>query len=93
MPRDPEDWATFEARPVPEWTMDPEVVGKALSSSGKAAGPGLIERARELGVELPPQLDDPHVELTGRTHHRGPRDVSWHFFPQLTPTSAGDHSV
>ena len=72
-PRDPQDWATFEAQPVPEWTMDEEVVGNALSTLGKAAGPGLIERARELGVALPPQLDDPSVEAHGATHHRGPQ--------------------
>ena len=28
-PRDPKTWATVTAAPVPEWTMDPEVVGKA----------------------------------------------------------------
>src|SRR4249919_4101004 len=43
--RDPNEWATFAARPVPEWTMDPQVVGKAISGLGKAAGPGLIEKA------------------------------------------------
>jgi phospholipase C len=92
-PRDPRDWATFEAQPVPEWTMDEEVVGNALSTLGKAAIPGLIERARELGVALPPQLDDPSVELTGELMVEVLRDISWHFFPQLAPTSAGDHSV
>jgi hypothetical protein len=65
--------------------MDPEAVGKALSTLGKAAGPGLIEKARELGVALPPQLDDPNVELTGELIIEVLRDVSWHFFPQLAP--------
>ena len=37
-PRDPRTWATVTARPVPEWTMDPEVVGKALSTLGKGIG-------------------------------------------------------
>jgi phospholipase C len=92
-PRDPRDWATFEAQPVPEWTMDEEVVGNALSTLGKAAIPGLIERARELGVALPPQFDDPSVKLTGELMVEVLRDISWHFFPQLAPTSAGDHSV
>jgi phospholipase C len=84
-PRDPQDWASVEAQPVPAWTMDPEAVGKALSTLGKAAGPGLIEKARELGVALPPQLDDPNVELTGELIIEVLRDVSWHFFPQLAP--------
>jgi phospholipase C len=84
-PRSPDVWTNFEAQPVPEWTVDPEVVGKALSSLGKAAGPGLIEQARELGVKLPPQLDDPNVELTGELIVEVIRDVCWHFFPGLAP--------
>jgi hypothetical protein len=65
--------------------VDPEVVGKALSSLGKQAGPRLIEQARELGVKLPPQLDDPNVELTGEQIVEVIRDVCWHFFPKLAP--------
>jgi phospholipase C len=83
--RDPNEWATFAARPVPEWTMDPQVVGNAISGLGKTAGPGMIEKARELGVKLPPQLDDPNVELTGELIVEVMRDVSWHFFPGLAP--------
>ena len=83
--RDPKEWATFAAPPVPEWTMDPEVAGKALSQLGKTAGPGMIEKARELGVKLPPPLDDPNVELTGELVVEVPRDVCWHFFPRLAP--------
>ena len=86
-PRDPETWATFEARSVAAWTMDEEVVGNALSTLGKAAIPGLIEKARELGVTLPPQLDDPSVEPTGGLMIEVLRDISWHFFPHLAPTS------
>jgi hypothetical protein len=48
-------------------------------------GPGLIEQARELGVKLPPQLDDPNVELTGELIVEVIRDVCWHFFPGLAP--------
>ena len=90
VPRDPKEWATFEARPVPAWTMDPEVVGKALSGLGKAAGPGVIEQAREMGVKLPPQLDDPNVEITGELIIEVLRDVSWHLFPGLAPAGPGD---
>ena len=83
--RGPDEWATLAAQPIPGWTMDEEVVGKALSGLGKAAGPGLIEKARALGVELPPQLDDPDVELTGELIVEVLRDVAWHFFPGLAP--------
>lgn len=37
-PRDPGTWADITARPVPGWTMDPEVVGKGLSSLGRGSG-------------------------------------------------------
>src|SRR6516225_3343533 len=40
-PRDPKTWVTMKARPVPAWTMDPEIVGKALSALGKGIGPAL----------------------------------------------------
>jgi hypothetical protein len=43
-PRDPETWAAITARPVPDWTMDPEVVGKGLSTLGMGIGPALIAR-------------------------------------------------
>jgi len=82
----PNEWATFAAQPVADWVMDAEVVGKALSGLGRTAGPGLIEKARELGIRLPPQLDDPNVELTGELIVEVLRDVSWHFFPGLAPT-------
>ena len=65
--------------------MDPEVVDKSLSGLGKTMGPGLIQKAKELNVKLPPQLDDPKVELTGELIVEVLKDVSWHFFPRLAP--------
>ena len=85
VPRDPEDWATIQAQPVAGWAMDPEVVGKAITGLAKAAGPGVIAKAREMGVKLPPQLDDPDVELTGELIIEVLQDVSWHLFPGLAP--------
>jgi phospholipase C len=84
--RGPNEWAMVAAQPVPEWTMDPQAVGKTISGLGKAAGPGLVDKARELGVKLPPQLDDPNAELTGELIVEVLRDVSWHFFPRLAPS-------
>ena len=52
-PRDPTTWAGVQARPVPAWTMDPEVVGKALSTLGKGMAPTLIAKAADMGVQLP----------------------------------------
>jgi phospholipase C len=87
-PRGPESWATFEARPVPPWTMDPEVVGKGLSTLGKTIGPGIIAKAREMAVRLPKELDDPAADLTPKVIVDVIRDVARHFFPLL----AGDAS-
>ena len=72
-PRDPQTWATITALPVPAWHLDEEALGKGLSGLGKSMGQGIIEHARELGVELPPQLDDPDAELTPQRHRRGPQ--------------------
>jgi phospholipase C len=82
-PRDPETWATVKAHPMPDWTMDPEVVGKNLSTLGKAAWPGLLARAREMGVNLPPELNNPDAELTPGLIVPFLRDVAGHFFPLL----------
>ena len=82
-PRDPKTWATITARPVPAWTMDPEVVGKGLSTLGKGMGPALIDRAREMGVQLPAELNDPGAELSPSHIVRVLREVAGHFFPLL----------
>jgi phospholipase C len=72
-----------KARPVPAWTLDPEEVGKGLSTLGKAVGPGLLAKAREMGVKLPPELNDPGAELTSSQILPFLRDVAAHFFPRL----------
>jgi len=83
-PRDPTTWATVTPHPVPAWTMDLEAVGKGLSTLGKGMGPSLIARAREMGVKLPPELDDPHAAVTPRLVVPVLRDVAGHFFPLLS---------
>jgi phospholipase C len=89
-PRDPDSWVTVTAAPVPDWAIDYELLGKALSGLGKAAGPALIDKARTLGATLPPDLDDPNTELTPELIVEVLRDVAWHFFPQLAPVTAAD---
>jgi phospholipase C len=88
-PRDPQEWVAVKARPVPEWTMDVEAVGESLSQLGKAAGPGLIAKAKELGVTLPPELDDPGAELKPGSVVPLLRDVAHHFFPLLAQDGSG----
>jgi hypothetical protein len=89
--RDPATWATFKAQPLPTWHMDPEVVGKALSMLGKHIGAGVIEKAKELGVELPAQLTDPSVQLTPEIIIEVVRDIGFHFFPLLKPGARDSH--
>jgi phospholipase C len=85
-PRDPHTWADIQPRPVPAWTMDHEVVGKALSTLGKGIAHAIITRARERGVPLPAELNDPETELDPRLILFALRQVAGHFFPLL----AGD---
>jgi phospholipase C len=81
-PRDPDTWATFEAHPVPAWTMDPEVLGRAVSGLAKDLIPGLIAHAKEMGVPLPPGVDDPN-DLPPAAVVQLLRDVCLHYFPAL----------
>src|SRR6185312_11221450 len=82
-PRDPEAWTAVEPRPVPAWTMDLEVVGKGLSTLGKGMGPALIGKARDLGVELPDELDAPGAALSPALVVPFLRQVAGHLFPLL----------
>ena len=82
-PRDPQTWATLTMRPVPEWTMDLQVVGQALSTLGKGVGPALIAKAKELGVPLPAELTEPGADLPPGQIIGVLRQVAGHFFPLL----------
>ena len=76
---------TIAALPVPAWHLDDEALGKGLSGLGKTMGHGVIEHAREMGLELPAQLDDPNAEITPQLIIDVLRDVAWHFFPASLP--------
>ena len=57
-------------------------------------GEGIIEHARALGVELPPELDDPTTELTPPLIIDALRRVAWRYFPLLAPDGTGSgHSA
>ena len=82
-PRDPRTWAVPKARPVPDWTMDPEVVGQALSTLGKDIAPAIFTRAQQMGVQLPAELSDPEAHLPARLIVGVLRQIAGHFFPLL----------
>ncbi len=87
-PRDPATWATDEAQPVPQWTLDIVAAGGALSTLGKAIGPGMITAAKQLGVPLPSELDGPDAEFTPELLVQFLRQICWHLFPRLEPGGA-----
>jgi phospholipase C len=82
-PRDPETWATIKALPVPASHLDEKALAKGLSALGKTVAPAIVEHAKELGINVPAELD--------KTEGMTPevidllREVCWHFFPLLAP--------
>jgi phospholipase C len=88
-PRDPQTWAAPQARPVPAWTMDPEVVGQGLSTLGMGAGPALIARAQQMGVQLPAELTAPGTGLPPRLIVSVLSRIAGHFFPLLAGDAKG----
>ena len=91
-PRDPNTWATMKPRPVPEWSMDLEVVGKGLSGLGKHIGPALIAKAKEMGVQLPAEVKDSH-NLPPRLIVPVLRQIAGYFFPLLAADAERKKSV
>ncbi len=83
--RDPETWVNVVSQPVPEWTLDIVAAGEALSTLGKAIGPGLIDAAKKMGAALPSELDGPDAEFTPELLVRFLRQICWHIFPSLAP--------
>ncbi len=84
-PRDPATWATVTALPVPAWHLDEEALSNGLTGLGKNMGHGIIEHARELGLELPSQLDDPAAAPTPEDIIEVLRQVAGQYFPLLAP--------
>lgn len=82
-PRDPAGWATPTAHPVPDWAADPDLIGQALSSLGKGLVPAFIAMARQMGVPLPAELDDPQATLPPARVTGVLRDIAGHVFPGL----------
>jgi hypothetical protein len=69
-----------------------EALSKALSGLGRSMGQGVIEHARELGLELPPHLKDPGADPIPQDIIDVLRPLAGHYFPLLAPdrTTAGD---
>jgi hypothetical protein len=68
--------------------MDEVVVGKALSTLGKAAGGALIHHAKEAGIPLPPELADETREPAPEVIVHALREIAAHIFPRLATGAA-----
>ena len=73
---------------MPAWTLDVVAAGAALSTLGKAIGPGVIDAAKKMGVPLPAELEGPDAEFTPELLIKFLRQVCWHLFPGLAPSDA-----
>ena len=86
-PRDPASWPDVEALPVPQFHMDMVQMGKAFSILGKTAGTGMLERAQQAGIAVPPELTDPNAHPSTQQIIAALRSVGAQFFPRLaSPT-------
>ena len=86
-PRDPASWPDVKALPVPQFHMDMVQMGKALSILGKTAGSGMLERAQQAGIAVPPELTDPNAHPSTEQTIAALRSIAAQFFPRLaTPT-------
>jgi len=86
--RDPDEWAVPQAIPVPDFQIDWQSLDKSLSGLGKAMLPSLLALAKEKGIALPPQVDDPDFHLTAELAFDTATLVSAHVFPGLGPDAA-----
>src|SRR4249919_3697210 len=86
-PRDPAGWPDVEALPVAQFHMDMVQMGKAFSILGKTAGTGMLERAQQAGIAVPPELTDPNAHPSTQQIIAALRSVGAQFFPRLaSPT-------
>ena len=72
-PRDPETWATVTARPVPEWTMDLEVVGTGPEHPGQGGmAPALIAQGERDGRDAARRARRPRSGTRTGQHRPAP---------------------
>ena len=81
-PREPTDWNAPVALPVPQTQIDWQAADKTLSNLGRAALPGVLAWAKQKGIALPPEVDDPNFHLTPTLAY----DVQNYICAQIWPT-------
>lgn len=63
--------------------MDLVQMGKALSTLGKTAGGGMLEHARQSGIEIPSEWIDPNAHPSAEQVLTSLRGFAAQFFPRL----------
>ncbi len=85
VPTDPELWEVPRATPLTPPQIDYVKADQTLSTLGKAMLPGIIAKAKQKGMALPPQVEDPNFHLTPQLASDTITYVGTHFWPQLGP--------
>jgi hypothetical protein len=73
------------ATPLTPPQIDYVKADQTLSTLGKAMLPGIIAKAKQKGMALPPQVEDPNFHLTPQLASDTITYVGTHFWPLLGP--------
>lgn len=84
-PRDPDTWAQPVAQPLTPEHIEWETLHRQLSGLGQAALPGLIQLAKDKGLQLPPEVEAPDFKLTPQLAWDVARLAMAHYFRALGP--------
>ena len=71
--RDPNEWATFAAQPVPRWTMDAAGRGQSHQRPGKGCRTRPDREGQGARRQAPAATRRSQRRTHGRTHRRGPQ--------------------
>ena len=71
-PRHPDSWAAPKAHPVPEWTADPEVIGRGPEQPGQGPGTRLHRYGPTAGGAAPGRTQRPGSNPAARPRRRRP---------------------
>jgi phospholipase C len=82
-PREPASWPDVQPFPVPAFQMDEAVMSQALSTLGHAMGGGMVEKAKQSGIVIPPELTDPASPPSAAQIIAFLRSITAQFFPRL----------
>ncbi|WRZ89646.1 hypothetical protein OHB54_11580 [Streptomyces sp. NBC_01007] len=84
-PRDPATWPVADPRPVPQYVEDALIIGKSLSTLGKAAFEGIRGFADQQGIRITGLPDDPNADVPPEQALQIIRDFLAIRFPRLAP--------